>query len=130
MYFARTTICLALAACVSGGAVLVSGQEPASPPDNTKINQRDRDKSQPTADQQKENRSDRDITQQIRKAIVKDKSLSTDAHNIKVVTQNGAVTLKGPVHSEEEKKAVEAKAAEVAGQDKVTNQLEVKSSNQ
>ena len=99
----------------------------ASPADNTKMNERDRNANEPTADRQKDNRSDREITQQVRKAIVKDKSLSTYAHNVKVITQNGMVTLKGPVRSEEEKKAIEAKAAEVAGQDKVTNQLDVKS---
>ena len=98
----------------------------ASPADNTKMNERDRSANEPTADRQKDNRSDREITQQVRKAIVKDKSLSTYAHNVKVITQNGMVTLKGPVRSEEEKKAIEAKAAEVAGQDKVTNQLDVK----
>ena len=100
-------------------------QQPA--PDNSKTNQRDRDQSSPTADQQKENRSDRDITQQVRRAIEKDKSLSTYAHNVKIITQNGQVTLKGPVRSEEEKRAVEAKAAEVAGGDKVNNELDVKS---
>jgi osmotically-inducible protein OsmY len=98
-----------------------------APADNTRINQRDRDASQPTADQQKENRSDRDITQQVRRAIVKDKSLSTYAHNVKIITQNGQVTLKGPVRSEEEKRAIEAKAAEVAGDGKVTSELDVKS---
>ena len=98
-----------------------------TPADNTKMNERDRNANEPTADRQKDNRSDREITQQVRKAIVKDKSLSTYAHNVKVITQNGMVTLKGPVRSEEEKKAIEAKAAEVAGQDKVTNQLDVKS---
>src|SRR3984893_925161 len=99
----------------------------ASPADNTKMNERDRNPNEPTADRQKDNRSDREITQQVRKAIVKDKSLSTYAHNVKVITQNGMVTLKGPVRSEEEKMAIAAKAAEVAGQDKVTNQLDVKS---
>jgi hyperosmotically inducible protein len=98
-----------------------------TPADNTKLNERDRNANEPTADRQKDNRSDREITQQVRKAIVKDKSLSTYAHNVKVITQNGMVTLKGPVRSEEEKRAIEAKAAEVAGQDKVTNQLDVKS---
>jgi len=96
------------------------------PADNTKMNERDRNPNEPTADRQKDNRSDREITQQVRKAIVKDKSLSTYAHNVKVITENGMVTLKGPVRSEEEKKAIEAKAAEVAGRDKVTNQLDVK----
>jgi len=61
----------------------------ASPADNTKLNERDRNANEPTADRQKDNRSDREITQQVRKAIVKDKSLSTYAHNVKVITQNG-----------------------------------------
>lgn len=113
------------------GFVIASAQEPAQTTtpqtDNTKVNERDRNANEATADQQKDNRTDRDITQQIRKAIVSDKSLSTYAHNVKVVTQNGMVTLKGPVRSEEEKKAVEAKASEVAGENKVTSQLDVKS---
>jgi len=102
-----------------------SGQ--ASPaPDNSKMNQQDQSKSEPTADQQKENRSDRDITQQIRQSIMKDKSLSTYAHNIKVITQNGQVTLKGPVRSESEKESIGAKATEVAGASNVTNDLDIK----
>src|ERR1051325_885456 len=111
--------------------VVASAQEPstqqASPaPDNTKVNERDRNQNEPTADQQKDNRSDRDITQQIRQSIMKDKSLSTYAHNIKIVTQGGQVTLKGPVRSEDEKRAIEAKAAEVAGDGKVTSELNIK----
>ena len=94
-------------------------------PDNTKINQRDRNKSEPTADQQKDNRSDRELARQIRRAIVKDKSLSTYAHNIKVIAQDGMVTLKGPVNTQEEKQAIEAKAAAIAGQGKITNEIEV-----
>ncbi|MDP9161659.1 MAG: BON domain-containing protein [Acidobacteriota bacterium] len=97
----------------------------AVPADNTKINQRDRDNSQPTADQQKEAKSDRQIAAEIRRSLVKDKSLSTYAHNVKVIVQDGAVTLKGPVRSDEEKQSVQAKAAEVAGADKITNQIEV-----
>ena len=97
-----------------------SSQQPA--PDNTKANQ---DKSQPTADQQKDNRSDRDITQQIRQAVINDKSLSTYAHNVKIISQNGMVTLKGPVRSDDEKRAIETKAADVVGQDKVTSELQV-----
>jgi hyperosmotically inducible periplasmic protein len=57
---------------------------------------------------------------------MEDKSLSTYAHNVKIITQNGMVTLKGPVRSEDEKKAIEAKAAEVAGGDKVTNEMDIK----
>jgi hyperosmotically inducible periplasmic protein len=55
------------------------------PADNTKVNQRDRNANEPTADQQKENASDRQLTAQIRRSIVKDKSLSTSAHNVKII---------------------------------------------
>lgn len=95
------------------------------PADNTKINQRDRNANEPTADQQKENTNDRQLTAQIRRAIVKDKSLSTTAHNVKIISQNGAVTLKGPVKSEEEKQTIESKATEIAGSGKVDNELQV-----
>ena len=94
--------------------------------DNTKVNQRDKNKAEPTADQQKENQPDRELARQIRRVIIQDKSLSSYAHNVKIIAQNGMVTLKGPVRSDEEKTAVEAKAAEIAGADKVTSQLEVK----
>jgi hyperosmotically inducible periplasmic protein len=95
-------------------------QQPA--PDNT---QKNKGHTSPTADQQKMNPSDRAITQKIRKAIHEDKNLSTYAHNIKIITQNGKVTLRGPVRSEEEKSNLEAKAVSVAGQENVTNELEV-----
>lgn len=101
-----------------------SGSAPAS--DNTKMNQRDRNPNEPTADQQQNNRSDRDITQQVRKAIEADKTFSSYAHNVKVITENGQVTLKGPVRSEDEKRAVEAKAAAIAGDGKVSSELTVK----
>jgi hyperosmotically inducible protein len=113
-----------------GCGTILLAQEPAGQnapaSDNTKMNQRDRNPNKPTADQQQNNRSDRDITQQVRKAIEGDKSFSTYAHNVKVITQNGQVTLEGPVRSEEEKSAVEAKAAAVAGEGKVTSELTVK----
>lgn len=119
----------ALSLVMSLGSSLANAQDssPAPAPDNTKVNQRDRDKAEATADQQKENRSDRDITRDIRRSIMQDKSLSTYAHNVKVISQNGMVTLKGPVRSEDEKNMIESKAAEIAGKDKVTSQLEVKS---
>jgi hyperosmotically inducible protein len=94
-------------------------------PDNTKNNKRDRSQDQPTADQQKENTSDREISRKIRSAIMQDKTLSTYAHNIKIVTQDGNVTLKGPVRTQDEKDSVETKAVSVAGQGHVTNQLEI-----
>jgi len=113
------------------GFSVLSAQEPAATaPDNTKVNDRDRNANQPTADQQKNNRPDRDITKQIREAVEKDKSLSTYAHNVKIITQNGVVTIKGPVRSEEEKRAIEVKAVEIAGDGNVNNQLDVKPSKQ
>ena len=93
--------------------------------DNSKMNQQDRDNNSATADQQKENPADRDLSRQVRKSIMQDKSLSTYAHNVKVIAQNGTVTLKGPVRSEDEKQAISSKAAEVAGKDKVVNDLTV-----
>ena len=103
-----------------------STEQNAPASDNTKMNQRDRNPNEPTADQQQNNRSDRDITQQVRQAIMSDKTFSTYAHNVKVITQNGEVTLKGPVRSDDEKRAVEAKAAAIAGDGKVTSELTVK----
>ena len=94
--------------------------------DNTKVNQRDRKTSEPTADQGKNASSDRDTMRKIRRAVVTDKSLSTYAHNIKIIAQGGKVTLKGPVHTEEEKKAIEAKATEIAGAGNVSNDITVK----
>jgi hyperosmotically inducible protein len=98
-------------------------QQPA--PDNTKTNQGDADKGAVTADQQKMNPADRTTTKQIRKSIMQDKSLSTYAHNIKIITQDGKVTLKGPVRTEDDKTSLEAKAVAVAGAGNVTNQLEI-----
>jgi len=112
---------------VSGTLLLpvcsAAAQQPAA--DNTKINKRDRAKGAKTADQQKENSNDREITQKIRRALMDQKSLSTYAHNVKIVTQAGDVTLKGPVRTAEEKKIVEAKAIEVAGAGHVTNQISI-----
>jgi osmotically-inducible protein OsmY len=109
-----------------GGAPSAFGQEKPPAADNTKTNQRDRDKTEPTADRAKDNTNDREIMQKIRKSIVDDKTLSTYAHNVKVISQHGKVTLKGPVRSEEEKASVEQKAAEVAGAGNVTNQVTIK----
>jgi hyperosmotically inducible protein len=80
-----------------------------------------------TAEQQSENSSDRLLTQKIRKSIIADKSLSMYGHNVKIITKDGAVTLKGPVHTDEEKQNIGAIAAQAAGgPDKVTNQLTIK----
>jgi osmotically-inducible protein OsmY len=109
--------------CTSLMAMPTPGkQDPQTPPDNTKQN---KDQTNPTADQQKMNPSDRALTQKIRKAIHEDTTLSTYAHNIKIISQDGKVTLRGPVRSEDEKANIEAKAVAVAGQGNVTDQLEI-----
>ena len=110
-----------------GASLLASfvpqSQQPA--PDNTKNNQGDASKDAMTADQQKMNPADRNTTRQIRKSIMQDKSLSTYGHNIKIITQDGKVTLKGPVRTVEDKASIEAKAVAVAGAENVTDQLEI-----
>ena len=95
-------------------------QQPAA--DNTKNN---RDKTSHTADQQKLTPADRELTKKIRASINNDKSLSTYAHNIKIISQDGKVTLRGPVRSEDEKAAIESKATAIAGPNSVTNMLDV-----
>jgi len=102
-------------------------QDQSSPPMTNPDNSGKNKAHSNTADQQSEATSDRMMTKKIRQSIVADKSLSTYAHNVKIITKDGMVTLKGPVHSEEEKSAIASKAAQVAGgPDKVTNQLAIK----
>jgi hyperosmotically inducible protein len=99
------------------------GQAQTAAPDNSAQNKA----HNTTADQQSSAASDRMLTKKIRQSLMADKSLSTYGHNVKIIAQNGSVTLKGPVHSEEEKQTIESKAAEVAGgADKVSSQLSVK----
>jgi hyperosmotically inducible periplasmic protein len=112
------------------GAMMVSGAPlPAtaqqSAPDNTRTNKRDTQKGEPTADQQKMNPNDRELAKKIRASLMDDKSLSTYAHNIKIIAQDGKVTLKGPVRTEKEKADIEGKAAAVAGAENVTSEIEV-----
>ena len=116
---------LVFTAALAASAGVAFAQTPRTPPDNTKVNTRDRAKGAVTADQQKENAGDRELTQKIRKSLMADKSLSTYAHNVKVVAQGGQVTLKGPVRTEDEKRNVEAKAVEVAGAGHVVNEISI-----
>ncbi len=120
-----TSVLMGIGIVVAGNAQDANASKPPAS-DNTKVNKRDRAPSQPTADQAKETVPDRDIMQRIRKSIVADKSLSTYAHNVKVISQHGKVTLKGPVHTTEERSAIESKAVEVAGSGNVINQISVK----
>jgi osmotically-inducible protein OsmY len=97
----------------------------AQAPDNTARNAQDRKTTAKTADKQSNAASDVDTTRRIRQAIVADKTLSTNAHNVKIITRAGKVTLKGPVRNDTEKHAVEAKAAEIAGTNNLTSQISV-----
>ncbi len=109
----------------AGSSAWAQEAPPPVAPDNTKVNERDRQAGEPTADSQGNSRSDVDTTKKIRQSIRKDKALSTYAQNVKVITQDGMVTLKGPVRSDAEKQAIEAKAAEIVGQDKVVSEIAV-----
>jgi len=94
--------------------------------DNSKVNAQVG--TDTTADQAKNNPSDRELMRKIRQAIVQDKSLSTYGHNVKIIAQGGAVTLKGTVHTEEEKTNIGQKAEAIAGPGHVTNNIMVKGS--
>ena len=95
------------------------------PADNTGRNARDSDGNTMTADKQSNSKDDLEITRKIRAAVMDDKSLSTSARNVKIVTVDRVVTLRGPVVSAEEKASVAEKAKKVAGVSKVDNQLEI-----
>ena len=94
--------------------------------ENTEINVRDKDNATLTPEDQKETKKDIKITAHIRKAVVKDKSLSMDAQNAKIITRSGVVTLRGPVANEAESKKLEKIAKKTHGVVKVDNQLENK----
>ena len=120
--FMKLAASAALAVLCSVPLAVAQGS-PQSPPDNSRQNQN----HAKTADSQPNTAADRATTAKVRKAIMEDKGLSTYAHNVKIITMNGQITLKGPVKSEEEKQTIASKAAEVAGSpDKVNNQLSIK----
>jgi len=97
-------------------------QSSAVQPDNSTQNK----KPGQTADSQPNTASDRLTTANVRKAIIADRGLSTYAHNIKIITRNGIVTLKGPVKSDDEKQQVNSDAVSAVSQDKIVNHLTVK----
>ena len=97
---------------------------PSKDRDNTGVNVRDSDGDVKTPIDQNENKVDVKITADIRKRVV-DTKMSTNAQNIKIITQDGHVTLRGPVKSEEEKTRIGQIAEEVAGNGKVDNQIEI-----
>jgi osmotically-inducible protein OsmY len=110
---------------IFAGAVQAAILGAQAKPDNTATNKVDGSKAAVTADQQKNNRTDLETTRQIRRAVVADKTLSTYAHNVKIITRNGQVTLSGPVRTEAEKELVQQKAVAVAGATNVTSTLSV-----
>ena len=126
-------LCVLTMAVALGGwtATVTSAADPStkgeaaeSAPDNTGRNVRDRGDTVTSGDQS-ESKADIATTAKIRQAVVADDSLSTAAHNVKIITANGAVTLRGPVTSDVEKKKIAAMAEQVAGAGKVQNYLEV-----
>ena len=119
-------VSMALVNCdMQTGQVEKKKPETTADADNTARNERDRNPATQLPTDQAENEADRDISANVRKAVVADDSLSVNAQNIKIVTSNGNVTLRGPVKSEREKEAIEAKAKQVVGVHAVTNLLEV-----
>jgi hyperosmotically inducible protein len=113
---------ITLSCCVALPLALSASPQQA---DNTRENKN----NQPTAEQQKDTKSDRELAEKIRKSVVADKSLSTYAHNVKIIVQDGVVTLKGPVRSDDESRAIQAKAQELTTPDAIHNELTVAPAN-
>jgi hyperosmotically inducible periplasmic protein len=93
--------------------------------DNSGRNIRDRNDATKTPGDQSESETDRTISQNVRQAVVADDSVSTNGKNVKIITNDGTVTLRGPVKSEQEKTNIGAKAQQIAGVKRVDNQLEI-----
>lgn len=120
------TFTLALSACGAADTKTENNTvAPVAAVDNTAINQRDNSGITTTPIDQAESASDLAISAKIRQAIVDDKAFSLNAHNVKIVTNTGVVTLRGPVKSMEEKNAVESMAKQVAGVTRVDNLIEI-----
>ena len=116
---------LIVVACSKDRAANEKVSQTAPAPDNTGTNVRDRNDQTKTAGDQSENEADRTISQNIRAALTADDSLSTNGKNVKIITADGKVTLRGPVKSDAEKSAIAGKAQQVAGVKNVDNQLEI-----
>jgi len=128
----KRTLLLATAVLMGGALGPVQAENQTHPtlltqtaPDNTGRNVRDRDGDTLTPGDQSSDPADVELTRRIREAVVDDKSLSTTAHNIKIITVNGVVTLRGPVASAQEKTKIVDKAQKLAGAKQVENKLEV-----
>lgn len=116
--------------CLSAVALSAFAQDQSSPAaDNSARNERDRSGETKTSFDQSNTKGDTQITASIRRAVMKDDSLSMTAKNVKIIAENGVVTLRGPVKSEAEKSKIADLAKSAAGQMKIENQLEVKNSD-
>jgi hyperosmotically inducible protein len=113
--------------CLSTLALAAVAQE--NQPDNSRQNERDRSGETQTWGDQSNNAQHIKVTAAIRRAIVKDDSLTTTAKNVKIITEGGTVTLRGPVNSADEKTKIEQLATSAAGGAKIDNQLEIKESH-
>ena len=123
----RTILALACLSAVSLAALAAENEE--RKPDNTATNERDRSGETRTSGDQSNRPADLKITQAIRQSLMKDSELSTTAKNIKVITANGQVTLRGPVKTAQEKAKIDQLAKSAAAGAKIDNQLDVKRSN-
>jgi hyperosmotically inducible protein len=119
----KKTLSLILAIFAIGAMPVTQAQTPA--PDNTRSNKADPSNTTMTADSQKNDASDLQISKQIRGSIVADKSLSTYAHNIKIVSVSGNVTLNGVVRSQQERDSIQSKAQAVVSSGTITNNLKI-----
>ena len=122
----QTLIALACLSIV--GVVAITADDEKTKADNTAMNQRDRSGETTTSGDQSNSPADLKVTQAIRSALMKDSELSTNAKNIKVVTANGQVTLRGPVNSPQEKTKINQIARSAAGEAEIVDQLDVKES--
>jgi len=118
-----------LLGCLGAGTVAFSAS-PHVAPDNSAVNERDREAKQLTAQNQGMSEQETELTRKIRVALTEDDSLSTYAKNVKIITQGGTVTLKGPVSSVQEKNKIQKKAEKFAEHYRVVNQLTVASNAQ
>jgi hyperosmotically inducible protein len=126
MLMKRTLLVLA---CLSGVSLAAIAADDKTKPDNTAINERDRSGETQTSGDQSNSSADLKVTQAIRQALMKESELSTTAKNIKIITNNGQVTLRGPVKNAQEKSKIDQLARSAAGGAKIDNQLDVKGSN-
>jgi hyperosmotically inducible periplasmic protein len=120
---------LLVLACLSTVSVAAMAADDKTKPDNTAINERDRSRETQTSGDQSNSSADLKTTQAIRQALMKDSELSTTAKNIKIITNNGQVTLRGPVKNAQEKAKIDQLARSAAGGAKIDDQLDVKGSN-